>query len=444
MPDTPDRIPPQAIEAEQHIIGACITDPECRAIALEQLQADYFYDPRHQEMFRAVKHLAADNTHIDQVTLIDRLKEVGQYEDIGIDYIYTVTGQVSTPESIQSHIRLIINASIKYSLAFKCGLIGDKSQDPYTDPDELLGELEGFAGQLRDRQPIGNRIIPASSLMQSRIDELGKINRKEIEPGLKSGLVDLDALTLGFQPSDLIVIGGRPSDGKTSLGLNIIEHVALVERTPVLLFSLEMARFAIIDRLLCAKARISSHDIKSGRVVDWEAINDASKAFSEVAEIHVDDSAILTIGEIRSRTQRVIRQHQVGLIVIDYLQLATSPGAQDKRIETGEISGGLKALAKDVKLPVIALSQLKRLDKGKDRRPELQDLRESGAIEADADVVIFVWRKADSHGIKGNEGEIILAKQRNGPTGVIESVFIKEYTRWECKARTGDMVWEQR
>lgn len=442
MPDTPDRIPPQALEAEQSILGMAFFDAECRQVALELLKPSYFYDPRHRKIFAAIRHLANEGIAIDQVTIADRLKEVNEWKDIGIDYLYTLAGYTATPDQIAARCQIVIRESIRNHIINELIPINRNAYDPGYETDNLLENLEGVLQEARNRRPVKDAILPLKSLTTDVIEHLRKVNAGEIDPGLYTGLTDLDRLTLGLQPEDLIIIGARPSVGKTSLARNIIEHVVLHEKTEVLLFSVEMARRVIVEQMLCSKARVSHHDLKSRKLINWDAILEAERLFNDGSDLHIDGSPAIRLSDLRMRAGHVCKKHKIGLIVIDYLQLVIGPDSESLRVETNAISAGFKAMARELKIPVMALSQLRRLDKGKDRRPELADLKESGNIEADADVVVLIHRPANDHGIMGEKAEIIVAKQRIGPTAVIDCRFIKEITRFEMATKE-ESVYDQ-
>jgi len=430
------RIPPQAIEAEQSVLGSILQNTEALHVGIEMLKADYFYLPKHRKIFAAIKHLINTGISIDTLTVGDELAARGQLDDIGRrKYLFDLCDSVVNFANIEDHCNLIIETSIKNEVINQASKLIDEACNPDTPSDNLLDRMEGAVQEGRNRRPIGNKILPLKSLTSDTIERLRKINSGEIKPGLMSGFPDIDRLTLGFQPEDLIIIGARPSVGKTSLARNIIEHIVLCENTGVLLFSVEMARRVIVEQFLCSKARVSHHDLKSGKPIDWDALLEAERLFQEGADILIDGSPSIGLAELQSRAGRMVRQHKIGLVAVDYLQLIIGPESESKRIEIGAISAGLKALARELKMPVVALSQLARLEKGKDRRPEISDLRESGNIEADADVVILIHRKANDHGIMGEEAEIIIAKQRIGPTAVIDCQFRKDTTRFEMTVK---------
>jgi replicative DNA helicase len=436
MAETKDHIPPQAIEAEQSVLGSILQNTEALHVAIEMLKEEYFYLPRHRKVFSAIRKLYEDSSAIDLITVPDELAARGQLEDIGgRNYLFDLTDSVVIFANIEDHARLVIESAVKNQLINNCSEIIGRSYEPGNSSDDLLDYAERKIFAIKEESLKGDFVALRNILPQTfeQIEEYAK--REGHVTGLPTGYPDLDSLTAGFQKSDLIIIAGRPSMGKTALALNIAENAAVNRSIPVIIFSLEMAKEQLAQRLLCSRARISSHQMRTGRIADhqWTNLSIAVGPLSE-APIYLDDSATLTVMEIRAKSRRMKLKYDIGLVVIDYLQLVRGPrNPESRQQEITYISQSLKALARELKVPVVALSQLSRQVemRGRDSRPQLSDLRESGALEQDADVVIFIHRQRDDDGSLGTTAEIIVGKQRNGPTGVINLHFVKDFARFE-------------
>lgn len=438
-----DRLPPQNIEAEQSVLGAILIDHEnALPKVIELIHPHDFYRGAHRAIFDAMLRLFDEGLPVDLVTLTDKLRAMGRLEEAGgQSYIFSLAAQMPTAANVTyhsdivrdySHLRKLISAgSDIVSLAYEDG----------ADPQEVLGKAEdalftiASGSNSKGFTPIRNAVKDAFEKMERLYDKKADIT------GLATGLQDLDEITAGLQNSDLIVVGARPSMGKTALGMNIAEYVAIELGLSVAIFSIEMSQVALAERMICARARVDSNRVRKGQIAkdEWGPLTKAAGEIS-AAPLFVDDSSTLNITELRARARRLKAEHGIGLIVVDYLQLLGGrPIRYENRVqEVSDVSRSLKAIAKELDVPVVALSQLNRqLESRTDKRPNLSDLRESGAIEQDADVIAFLYRDAAYSGNKDdNSAEIIVAKQRNGPTGTVKAVYLRKFTRFENAANS--------
>ncbi len=449
------RLPPQAVEIEQSVLGAMMLDTEAFGKAVEILDEKCFYRPAHQMIFLAMRGLFNDTQPIDILTVAERLKAMGKLEEAGGAYYLTeLTEMVSSPASVEYYSNLLLEKAILRRLISTSTEIIDESYRPETKAPELLDKAQERIFELtsrRDRR--GFQVI--DDIMSDTLETIELYHQRKGEvTGIATGFRDLDSLTSGLQRSELIVLAARPSMGKTALALNIARNVAVEEGKPVGFFSLEMNSQMIAYRLLCSESRLDSHRLRTGKLKesDWENLGGVAEAISSLP-IYIDDTSNLSVLELRSRARRLTAEkgisdngkRRLGLIVVDYLQIMQPPPEADSQQQAiAFISRSLKALAKELEVPVVAVSQLSRAveTRGGDKRPQLSDLRDSGAIEQDADVVMFVWRPAqykvgqdeieeeDKH-----KAEVIVSKQRNGPTGKIDLIFNREYARFDNRSR---------
>ncbi len=444
------RVPPQNLEAEQSVLGAILLENEAINQALEVLSSEDFYRESHREIFRAMAELSDRSQPVDAITLTDLLKGRGRLEAVGGPaYIAELAAGVPTAANIAHYARIVREKAVLRSLASIATEIASSAYDGPVSVDEFLDEAEHRVFEISERR------IRASfhSMRDLTRDSLKLIERlyerREMVTGVPTGFIDLDRITAGFQPSDLIVIAGRPSMGKTALALNVAAYAAL-EADPhvgVAFFSLEMSREQLVLRMLCSEARVDSAKTRAGYLADrdFQRLAEAAVRLSE-APIFVDDSSDITPITLKAKCRRLARDSStnLGLIIVDYLQLmrASRPG-ESREKEIAEISRALKALAKELKVPVIALSQLNRqVESRPDRRPLLADLRESGAIEQDADVIAFIYRDEMYHRDSKEPGvaEVIVAKQRNGPTDTAKLTYLSQFTRFENYAPAEDFM----
>jgi len=438
----PLNLPPQNIEAEESLLSAILVDNTALLEVVEILAPQDFYRTAHQKIFSAISDLFNRGEPIDLVTLANGLKEKGHIEGVGgAAYLARLVDTVPMAVNAQHYARIVHDKAVLRRLIEKANAITKRCFQEHGGTDEIIDFAEASIFEVTEKKA-RQAFYPLSKLIDGNIDFLEeKQKNKSMVTGVPTGFTHLDNLTSGFQNSDLIILAARPSMGKTALALNIARNAAVDAGVPVAVFSLEMSKEQLSLRLLCSEARIDSSRLRSGffSMEDWDRLTDAAGVLS-AAPIFIDDSPSLSAMEVRAKARRLKMDKNIGLIVIDYLQLMQGrAGAERRDLEISEISRSLKALAKEISLPVIALSQLNRmLEQRTDKRPRLSDLRESGALEQDADVVAFIYRdevynKEETNPRKGI-AEIILAKQRNGPTGDALLTFLAAYTRFENMA----------
>lgn len=433
------RIPPQNIEAEESLLSAILIDNSTLLDIVEILSPEDFYRSAHRTIFNSIIDLFEKNEPVDLVTLSNNLKENNQLEEIGgAAYLANLIDTVPLAVNAQHYARIIYEKSCLRQLIERANAI---TQRCFEDGGELTDVVDFAESSIFEISENKTRqsFYPISNIIVSNIEALEeKQGNKSLVTGVPTDFRDLDRLTSGFQNSDLVILAARPSMGKTALALNLARNATINHNVPVAIFSLEMSKEQLSLRMLCAEARVDSSRLRSGffSMEDWTNITEAAGVLSE-APIFIDDSPVISATEIRAKARRLKMDKNIGLIIIDYLQLMRSSRPSERRdLEISDISRSLKALAKELNLPVIALSQLNRmLEQRNDKRPKLSDLRESGALEQDADVVAFIYRdevynKDENNPHKGT-AEIILAKQRNGPTGTAVLSFLNAYTRFE-------------
>jgi replicative DNA helicase len=435
---TLDKLPPQNIEAEQSVLGAILINNDALNASLELLTEEYFYKDSHRRIFFAMTELFDKSEPIDIITLTDHLKRKNELELIGgVPYLTSLVSMIPTSANIRYHAKIVREKAMIRGLLHTATDIARNVYESDFDAEELIDYAEKQIFDLSDK-----RInVSFSTLKQVIKDSFQMIeqlyDRKEAVTGVPTGFKELDELTTGFQKSDLIIIGGRPSMGKTAFSLNIAQHVGVHMKEPVAIFSLEMSKEQLAFRMLCSEAMVDSNSIRKGFIKkdDWHSLTAAASKLAE-SPIFIDDSSGISILEMRAKARRLKSEHGLSMVVVDYLQLMRGRGNSERREqEISEISRSLKALAKELKIPVIALSQLNRGVETRtgNKKPTLADLRESGAIEQDADVIIFLYRdevyNKNSPDNKG-KAEIIIAKQRNGPTGEIKLTFLSHCTRF--------------
>ncbi len=433
-----DRLPPQSLEAEQAVLGAIILEGESITKAIELLSAEDFYRESHRKIYNAMLELFNKNEPIDLITLTENLKDKGELEDIGgLSYLSTLATVVPTAANIRYHAKLVREKALLRAVIRACTEIVTKVYEEPEDAEEMLDYAEKLIFEISEKRT-NTSFYHMKDVVKHTFKMIESMyERKAVITGIPSGFKDLDELTSGFQPGDLIIIGGRPGMGKTAFSLNIAQHVGVDLGEPVAFFSLEMSKEQIAMRLLSSLAMVNASALRKGFIGkrDWERLTESAVKLSE-APIYIDDSSQMSVLEIRAKARRLkMEKGRLSLIVIDYLQLMRSRTAYDRREqEISEISRSLKAMAKELKVPVVALSQLNRsVEKTNDRRPTLANLRESGAIEQDADVIIFLYRdEVYNKKNPANKGkaEVIVAKQRNGPTDTINLTFLSDYTRF--------------
>jgi replicative DNA helicase len=448
--DGEGRIPPQAVDVEMAVLGAMLLDKEAIAKAIEVLAEGDFYKPAHQYIYSAILQLFERNEPVDLITLTEELRRRGHLERVGGEYYVTeLTTRVSTAANVDYHAHIVLEKSLMRRLIRSSSDVIARAYGGSDDPLDLLDEAEQKIFQISEDR-MKKTFVSISDAVHTTMEMLESIHGKHSGiTGVASGFTELDNYTGGFQKSDLIVVAGRPSQGKTALVLSIARNASVLHGVPVGFFSLEMSIQQLVLRLICAEARVDAHSVRTGRLPEdeWRKLSTSVGRLYK-AKIFIDDTPALGILELRAKARRLKAEHNIGLVIVDYLQLMQGPkNAQSREQEISTISRSLKALAKELQVPVVALSQLNRaVETRSDKRPVLADLRESGAIEQDADVVLFVHRP-EVYGIETIEGEstqgmaeIIIGKQRNGPTGTAKMAFVKQYARFENLVRGREEV----
>jgi replicative DNA helicase len=431
-----DRIPPQNLEAEQAVLGAILLDSDSLVTAMERINSDDFYRTSHQRIYESMVELAEENEPIDLITLTAKLQNKQELEEIGgIKYLSELAHAVPTAANIDYYAQIVEEKSMLRRLIRAATNIVTDGYASTDDVSDLLGEAEKKILEISQRRS-GSGFIAIRDVLMEVFDKVEFLyNNKGGTTGVKSGFQDLDKMTSGFQRSDLIIVAARPSVGKTAFALNIAQNVGVREKETVAIFSLEMGAPQLVQRMICAEANVDASRMRTGflETDDWEKITMAIGSLSE-ANIYIDDSPSATVADIRARCRRLKQEKGLGMILIDYLQLIHGRGKGDNRQqEVSEISRTLKQIARELDVPVIALSQLSRgVEQRQDKRPMMSDLRESGSIEQDADIVAFLYRDDyyDKESEKKNIIEIIIAKQRNGPVGTVELAFLKNFNKF--------------
>lgn len=437
-------VPPYNLEAEESVLGACLLSREAVANVLEIVRADDFYKPAHTEMFNAMLELYGRGEPIDAVTLAEELRRRGTLESLGgKSYIFTLVQTVPTAGSAVHYARIVEENALLRRLIDAAHNISEMA---YAVPEDVEGAIDYSedliykVSQRRDTQDFQ----PLRELLTENMEVVEKLyERGSSITGLPTGFTELDNITAGFQPSNLIVIAARPAMGKSALAVSMAQHVAVEQNTPVVIFSLEMSKMELTQRLMCAEARVDSNRLRRGQLQDsdWPKLSHALGRLAE-APIFIDDTASVSIMEMRAKCRRLKAKHGLGLVIVDYLQLMqpTSRSRGDNRVqEIGDISRSLKILARELDLPVIAVSQLSRnVEHRTDKRPMLADLRDSGSIEQDADIVLFIYRDEVYNPDSTQKGiaEVIVAKHRSGPIGKIDLAFLNHYTKFANLARS--------
>ncbi|MGM9986854.1 MAG: replicative DNA helicase [Bacillaceae bacterium] len=431
-----DRTPPHNIEAEQAVIGAILIDPNAFTTASELLLPPDFYRVAHQKIFEAILSLNEQGEPIDLVTLTTQLADKNELEEVGgVSYLSELTGAVPTAANVEYYARIVEEKSVLRRLIRTATSIVTESFEREDDVSGLLHESEKRIMEVAQRKNSGSFKDIKDVLVEAYNKiEILHANRGEIS-GIPTGFVDLDAKTAGFQPNDLIIVAARPSVGKTAFALNIAQNVATKTDENVAIFSLEMGADQLVMRMLCAEGNINAQNLRTGTLEeeDWKKLTIAIGNLAK-AGIYIDDTPGIRINDIQAKCRRLKQEHGLGMILIDYLQLIRGNGrsGENRQQEVSEISRTLKELARELKVPLIALSQLSRgVEQRQDKRPMMSDIRESGSIEQDADIVAFLYREDyyDRESEK-NTIEIIIAKQRSGPVGTVELAFVKEYNKF--------------
>lgn len=430
------KVPPQSLEAEQSVLGALMLEPEAGSSVFGILQPDDFYRDNHRLIFEAIRDLSERGDPVDLVSVAETLRQSGRLEQVGgIATISQMARSVPSAVNVDYYARIVAEKSLLRQLIRTAGKIADKGYEPGEEATSLLEEAEKMIMDLSQRQikdgfeSIRNILLNTFEKIEALYANKGSLT------GVPTFFTELDRMTAGWQPSDLIIIAARPSMGKTALVLNMAQNAAVRANVPVAVFSLEMSKEQLVQRMLCSEAMVDQQRVRTGDLLDtdWPKLTRAVGPLSE-ASIFIDDTVAISLAELRSKARRLKLEHGLGLIVIDYLQLMSlGRRSESRQQEVAQISRGLKGIARELSVPVIALSQLNRgVEQRQDKRPIMSDLLESGAIEADADVISFIYRdeyynpESDKKGI----AEIIIAKHRNGPVGAFELGYLKEFTKF--------------
>lgn len=453
MPDDPQlealKLPPHSLEAEQSILGGLLLDNDAADRIGDVLAEDDFYSDAHRVIYRHIVSLITDGKPADVVTLSEALASVQKLDYVGgLAYLGALVQNVPTAANIRHYAEIVRERSILRQLAATAGEIADSAYNPAgRGAKSVLDEAEAKVLHIAEQGSRGQRTFQVlKDVLVSVVDRIETLYNRD-DPsnvtGIATGYTDLDEKTSGLQPGDLVIVAGRPSMGKTALAINMGEHVALELKLPVVIFSMEMGASQLAMRMIGSVGKLDQHKLRTGRLGpgDWERLSSALGRLSD-AQILIDETPSLNAIEVRSRTRRLQKQYgQLGLVIVDYLQLMQAQTAGENRAtEISEISRSMKSLAKELKVPVVALSQLNRsLEQRPNKRPVMSDLRESGAIEQDADVILFIYRDEVYNPDTQDKGtaEIIIAKQRNGPIGTVRLTFLGEHTRFENHASAG-------
>lgn len=426
---------PQSIEAEQSVIGSMIIDKNAIVEALEKLQEEDFYRDGHKVLFRAISEMFKDDMAVDLITLLEYLKSNDKLDKAGgVTYVTEISSSVLTIANLSAYIKIVKEkAMLRRLIKASTSII----EDSYNKQGDVESVLEGAEKRIFDiaEKKSSSDFEALNTVLERGFLQIEKLfNNKGEITGVSSGIIDLDAKTSGFQKGDMVLIAARPSMGKTTFALNIAEHAALREGKSVVIFSLEMSKEQLAYKLLCSEANVDMLKLRTGALEDkdWENIARATGPLSK-AKIFIDDTAGMSVMEMKSKCRRLKIEHGIDLILIDYLQLMSGSASESRQQEVSEISRSIKALAKEMECPVIALSQLSRAPEQRaDHRPMLSDLRESGSIEQDADLVMFLYR--DEYYNKETEdtnvAECIIAKQRNGPVGTVKMAWLGQFSKF--------------
>jgi replicative DNA helicase len=443
MAELIDKIPPRSQDAEMAVLGSMLIEKEAIIKVVDLIKDSDFYSDAHRHIFRAVRDMYIENAPVDAITITEEIKKRKLLDAVGgAAYLTSLIHSVATAANVEHYAGIVREKSILRQLINTGTEMVAAAFNEKNSAEEILDKSEAMLYSVSERNAAkGFSLVP--DMVHQTLEFIEKVHkdRKDI-PGLRTHFDDLDSMLAGLQPSELVILAARPSMGKTSLALNMVENIALKEKKCVAVFSLEMSKEALMLRLLCSTAKVDLQKARRGFIANvWADLTTAASKLSE-APIYIDDSSSLTVLELRARARRLAMElktqgKELSMVVIDYIQMMRgASNAESRQQEIAEISRSLKGLARDLKIPVVALSQLSRKteEKGREGKPKLSDLRESGALEQDADVVMFIFRegyyKPDDPDL-ARQATIIVAKQRNGPTGEVNVAFLREFTRFE-------------
>ncbi|MFY9383917.1 MAG: replicative DNA helicase [Acetomicrobium sp.] len=433
-----DRVMPHNLDAERAVLGSCLLDKDAALYVVETLRKDDFYDAMHQLSYEIISEMLKKDKAVDPLTFIEEAKNRGFLDRLGgQSFIASLIDTVPTTANVEYHARIVRDKSVHRKMIQVGTYITKLGYSEEVEFEEILDEAERAVFDVATR---GNLVVfkKIGEILKASFKDLEKqFSQGKVVTGIPSGYIDFDRITGGFHPGSLAILAARPSMGKTALALNIAQHVAIAQKTPVLIFSLEMGAEQLLLRLLGSEAKVNIHDMRTGVFPEgaWDELVKAAGTLNE-APIYIDDSSFLSTLDLRARARRFKAQYpNLGLIIVDYLQLMSlSRRVENKQQEVAEISKSLKGVARELNVPVLALSQLSRaVEQRQVKKPQLADLRDSGAIEQDADLVVFLYRKGyyNENESDDNIADLIIAKHRNGPTGTVQLLFFKEYTRFE-------------
>jgi replicative DNA helicase len=433
------KLPPQNVEAEQSILGGILIENEALHKVMEILTVDDFYRDAHQMIFNAMLDLSERGEPADLITLMNELRKLNQLDSIGgASYLASLSDSVPTAANIEYYAKIVKEKAILRKLIQTSTEIITKGYEDREDVEELLDEAEQSIFEISENR-VKPSFYPIKKIVKDSFEIFQRLyEKKELVTGIPSGFKELDRMTAGFQPSDLIIVAGRPSMGKTAFCLNLAQYAAIENKIPIAIFSLEMSKEQLVIRMFCSEAHVEGNRLRTGFLneSDWPKLTIAAGNLSE-APIFIDDSPALSVLELRAKARRLKGEHGLGLLIIDYLQLMRGRmKVESRQQEISEISRSLKALAKELNIPVIAVSQLSRkTEERTGNKPQLSDLRESGAIEQDADLILFLYRdevynRSEDNPNKG-KAEVIIGKQRNGPIGKVELTFLDKFTTFK-------------
>ena len=431
------KIPPHDLEAEQAVLGSMLTDKDAVISAIEKLKVDSFYRDDNKIIYESILNLYNKAEPIDIITVKDELSSLGKFEQVGgLEYIASLPDKVPTTANVDKYIKIVEEKAVLRNLIKTANEIIELGYDPTEEVDHIMDSAEKkIFDIMQDKSQKG--YTPIKDVLVDSFTQLEELyNRKQHITGVPTGFTELDYKTAGLHPSDLVLIAARPAMGKSAFALNIAANAALKANVPVVVFSLEMSKEQMVNRILCSEAMVDSNKVRTGKLdeEDWEKLAGSIGPLSE-AEIYIDDTPGISVMEIRAKCRKLKLEKNIGLVVIDYLQLVqgTNKRGGSREQEISEISRSLKMLAKEIGVPVIALSQLSRaVEQRPDHRPMLSDLRESGAIEQDADIVMFLYRDDyyNQESEKKDIAEVIIAKHRGGSTGTVELLWLGNYTKF--------------
>jgi replicative DNA helicase len=451
-----EKVPPQNLEAEVAVLGAILFENDAIHRAIESLKKEDFYREAHRKIYEACLGLFERREAIDLVTLTNELQKHKELEEVGgASYLTYLLDSVPTAANIVHYAKIVRDKAVLRNLISASTAIIQSSFEGEDEVESILDEAEKKVFDISQNR-FSYALTPLSNILKSSFELIERLYERKVQvTGVPTGFADFDVLTSGLQPTDLIIIAGRPASGKSSFCLNIAQHAATHENAVVAIFSLEMSKEQLVQRMLCSQARVGLHRLRRGflKEQDWAKLTTAAGVLAD-APVFIDDTPGISVLEMKAKTRRLKAEHGLGLILVDYLQLIQGKRRMENRQqEISEISRSLKGLAKELSVPVVALSQLsRRVEDRQERRPQLSDLRESGALEQDADLVAFLYRpkiydapeEVDQKKLNsyeewpsGDSTEVIVGKQRNGPTGTIKLTFLAEYTRFESQADQG-------